>query len=62
MLRTSLMGCLHVPHDSVYDFLHKVVCNLNFNQFFLKCVDKPAVVIGVQRIIKTLNILYANCA
>jgi hypothetical protein len=24
-------------YDSVYDFLHKVVCNLIFNQFFLMC-------------------------
>jgi hypothetical protein len=26
--------------DSVYDFLHKVVCNFIFNNFLLICVDK----------------------
>jgi hypothetical protein len=40
------------PYDSVCDLLHKVVCNLIFNWL----------IIGVQRIIKTLNTLYANCA
>jgi hypothetical protein len=28
------------PYDSMNDFLHKVVFNLIFNQFFLKRVNK----------------------
>jgi hypothetical protein len=27
-------------YDSVYDLLHKVVCNLIVNQFLLICVNK----------------------
>jgi hypothetical protein len=42
------------PSDSVYDLLHKVVSNLFYNQFFSEmCL--LVVIIGVQRIIKTLN-------
>ena len=28
------------PYDSVYNFLHYVVCNLICIKFFLICVDK----------------------
>jgi hypothetical protein len=50
---TDILGAVYTcdsayksPFNSVYDFLHKVVCNITFNRFFLIC----AVVIGVQRI------------
>jgi hypothetical protein len=29
-----------LPYDSLYDFLHIVVCNLIVNRFFLKYLDK----------------------
>jgi hypothetical protein len=47
-LSTLVSAFLHVytcdsakesPYDSVYDFLHKLVCNLIFNRLFLISVD-----------------------
>jgi hypothetical protein len=52
-----------MTYDSVYDFVHKVASNLIFNRCFPTCVDRAGViVIGVLRIIKTLNYWYVNRA
>jgi hypothetical protein len=39
-LEPSTRACVKIAaYNSLYDFLQKVICNLNCNSFFLMCVD-----------------------